>query len=145
MNKRILFVFLLITFKSFSQSPIFKSLYNSQLGWGKFSLISNTLSDNIISKHININQKAKGMPGFRIQVFFASGTDAKNQALKIKTEIRNLYPQYEAYIIYEEPFFKLRIGDFRTKIEAYKLFKIIQENYPSAFIVDDLISFPNLY
>lgn len=144
MNKFILFVLLLTTFKSFSQSPIFNSLNNSQLGWGKFSLTSNTLSDNIISKHININQKAKGMPGFRIQVFFASGKEAKNQAFKIKNEIRNLYPQHEAYIIYEEPFFKLRIGDFRTKIEAYKLFKKIQESYPSAFIVEDLISFPNL-
>lgn len=144
MNQWILLAFLFISLNVFSQSSVFNSLNSNQLGWGKFSLTSNTLSDNIISKHININQKAKGIPGYRIQVFFASGKEAKNQALKIKNELRNLYPQHEAYIIYEEPFFKLRIGDFRTKIEAYKLFKIVQESYPSAFIVEDLISFPNL-
>lgn len=144
MSKWILLAFLFISLNVFSQSPIFNSLNNNQLGWGKFTLTTNVPSDNIISKHININQKAKGMPGYRIQVFFASGKEAKNQALKIKNEIRNLYPQHEAYIIYEEPFFKLRIGDFRTKIEAYKLFKKIQESNPSAFIVEDLISLPNL-
>lgn len=135
---------LLLSIKSFSQSPIFKSLNNNQLGWGKFTLISNISTDNIISKHIQVNQKVKGSPGYRIQVFFASGTEAKNQCLKLKNELRNSYPQYESYIIYEEPFFKLRIGDFRSKLEAYKLFKQIQEAYPSAFIVEDLIAFPNL-
>lgn len=145
MNKWILYVFFkFITLKIFSQSPIFNSLNYNQLGWGKFTLTANILSDNIILKHININQKAKGIRGYRIQVFFASGTDAKNQALKLKNDIRNLYPQHEVYIIYEEPFFKLRVGDFRTKIEAYKLFKKIQENTPSAFIVEDIISLPNL-
>ncbi len=127
-----------------AQSPIFNLLHVNQLGWGKFSLTSSVNTDNIISKHINVNQKAKGFPGYRIQVFFASGTDAKNQANKLKTELRNSYPDYDVYILYEEPFFKVRMGNFRTKIEAYKLFKQVQESYPSAFIVDDLISFPNL-
>lgn len=144
MNKWILLTSIFISLNSFAQSPIFNSLNTNQIGWGKFELISVVSSDNIISKHININQKAKGIPGYRIQVFFASGTEAKNQATKIKNELRNNYPQYEVYIIYEEPFFKLRIGDFRTKIEAYKLFKQIQESNPSAFIVEDLISNPNL-
>jgi cystathionine beta-lyase family protein involved in aluminum resistance len=95
---------LFLAIKGYSQSPIFNSLNSNQLGWGKFTLISGIQSDNIISKHININQKAKGMPGYRIQVFFSSGTEAKNQATKLKNELRNSYPQHEVYIIYEEPF-----------------------------------------
>lgn len=144
MNKWIVIIIMLFTLKSVAQSPIFNILHVNHLGWGKFSLTSNVNTDNIISKHINVNQKAKGFPGYRIQVFFASGTEAKNQANKLKTELKNSYPEYDVYILYEEPFFKVRIGNFRTKIEAYKLFKQIQESYPSAFIVDDLISFPNL-
>lgn len=144
MNRRLFFIFSFFAIQGYAQSPIFNSLHSNQLGWGKFTLISAFQNDNIISKHISINQKAKGIPGYRIQVFFSSGTEAKNQATKFKNDLRNSYPEHEVYIIYEEPFFKLRIGDFRTKIEAYKLFKKIQDTYPSAFIVEDLISFPNL-
>jgi len=135
---------LLILTRGFAQAPIFASLKTNQLGWGKFSLISSVNAENIVSKHININQKAKGIPGYRVQIYFASGTDAKNQVNKLKNELRNILPEYECYIIYEEPFFKLRMGDFRTKIEAYKLFCKIKDLYPSAFIVEDLIAFPSL-
>jgi len=128
----------------YSQTPIFVSLKTNQLGWGKFTLISSVNAENIISKHISINQKAKGIPGYRIQIYFTSGTDAKNQINKMKTELHNSFPEYNYYIVYEEPFFKLRMGDFRTKIEAYKLFSKIKDAYPSAFIVEDLIAFPNL-
>lgn len=144
----ILFIIFIVTTFRFNiclaQSQIFSLLNINHLGWGKFTLTSSINTDNIISKHIKLNQKAKGFPGYRIQVFFASGTDAKNQANKLKTELRDSFSDYNVYVLYEEPFFKVKIGDFRNKIEAYKLFKQIQEYYPSAFIVEDLISFPNL-
>ncbi|NSW44608.1 MAG: SPOR domain-containing protein [Bacteroidales bacterium] len=137
-------IILFLLNSGYSQAPIFVSLKTNQLGWGKFTFISSVNAENIISKHISINQKAKGIPGYRVQVYFTSGTDAKNQINKMKTELRNSFPEYDCYIIYEEPFFKLRMGDFRTKIEAYKLFCKIKDVYPSAFIVEDLIAFPSL-
>lgn len=128
----------------FSQVPIFQELSKHESGWGKVSIISQNSTENIIEKHINVNKKAKGVPGYRIQVYFGSGNDAKNQANKLRTELRNAFPSFEAYLVYEEPFFKVKVGDFRTKIEAYKLFKTIQLSYPSAFIVEDLVLYENL-
>ena len=61
MSKFFIYIFAFLAIKGYSQSPIFNSLNSNQLGWGKFTLISGIQSDNIISKHININQKAKGM------------------------------------------------------------------------------------
>ncbi len=144
-NKYLLIIISLLYFvELFSQAPIFHELSKLENGWGKVNIISENNTEAIISKHIQVNQKAKGVPGYRIQVFFVSGTDAKNQANKLKTELLNAFPSFESHVVYEEPFFKIKIGDFRTKLEAYKLFKIIQMSYPSAFIVEDLVLYENL-
>ncbi len=144
MNKTLTVIFLLLVQGLFSQTLIMQQLNQQQLGWGKVVIKSQVETETLIEKHITVNQKSKGIPGYRVQVFFASGNEAKNQANKLRTELRELYPSYESYISYEEPFFKVKIGDFRTKVEAYKLFKNIQSTYPSAFIVEDLISYENL-
>jgi UDP-2,3-diacylglucosamine pyrophosphatase LpxH len=139
-----LFFFITLSGIIYAQSPIFQSLKTNQLGWGKVNIIYNGNVEDIIAKHISVNEKAKGFQGYRIQVYFGSGNDAKNQAQKLRSELKNSFPQFENYLIYDSPYFKVKIGDFRTKVEAFKLFKEIQNIYPSAFIVEDLISFPPL-
>lgn len=137
-------IFLLLANYILSQPAIFNQLKQTDPSWGNVSIISQTNTETLIEKHIQVNQKAKGVPGYRIQVYFGSGNDAKNQANKIRTDLRNAYPSFEAYLSYQEPFFKVKIGDFRTKLEAYKLFKIIQQSYPSAYIIEDIVSYENL-
>ncbi len=137
-------LFLFSTHCIISQPAIFSQLRQNDVNWGNVNIISQTNTEVLIEKHIQVNQKAKGVPGYRIQVYFGSGNDAKNQANKIRTDLRNAYPSFESYISYKEPFFKVKIGDFRTKLEAYKLFKLIQQSYPSAFIVEDIVSYENL-
>ncbi len=138
-------IFIFISSIINAQEPaIFQSLNRNGIGWGRVQIIYSGDAENIISKHISINQKAKGFQGYRIQVYFGSGNEAKAKAQQLRTELKSSFPQYDNYLIYETPFFKVRIGDFRTKMEAYKLFKEIQTQYPSAFIVEDLISFPSL-
>ncbi|MCX7863047.1 MAG: SPOR domain-containing protein [Bacteroidales bacterium] len=138
------FGLILFSLYNHAQPIIINQLKQNEPGWGTVILQSQADIETIIDKHISVNQKAKGIPGYRIQVYFGSGNDAKNQANKIRTELRNAFPSFEAYLTYEEPFFKVKIGDFRNKVEAYKLFKIIQQSYPSAFIVEDIVSYENL-
>jgi hypothetical protein len=137
------FAFHFLTLKA--QVMILDELRKSNPNEGKINIISQVDYEQIIQKHIEINEKAKGIPGFRVQVFFSSGNDAKQQANKIKNDLRTNFPDYEVYLIYEEPFFKVRIGNFRTKADAYKLFKQVQLLYPEAFIVEDLISYENIH
>jgi len=46
--------------------------------------------------------------------------------------------------VYDDPNFKVYIGGYRVKSEALKLLKTIQKDFPSAFIVYDIIDFPDL-
>ncbi len=100
--------------------------------------------DKMLKWHIEKNQKREGMSGYRVEIFFSSSMDAKEQALDTKTEFLTNYPDFPVHIKFVAPNFRVRVGDFRTKNEALKLYKQVQKDYPAAFIVPDVIEFPLL-
>ena len=100
--------------------------------------------DKMLEWHIEKNHEKEGMDGFRVEIFFSSKMDAKEQALKTKVDFLSEYPDYAVHIKFVAPNFRVRVGDFRTKNEAWKLYKKIQKEYPTAFVVPDVINFPLL-
>ena len=79
--------------------------------------------------------------GYRVQIHFSA---EKSKAKDAKSKFLNKFPDVHAYEIFETPYFKIRVGDFRTKLEAYKFMKEIQEIFPMTFIVADEIELPPL-
>jgi thymidine kinase len=59
----------------------------------------------------------------------------------MKEKFNDEYEGIPSYIKYDQPYFSVRVGDYRTKIEAYKFLKEIQKDYPTSFIVVDEIEF----
>ena len=100
------------------------------------------LLTEMLEWHVSNNKKDKQIEGFRVEIFFSSDIDAKEKALKKKVEFLKLYPENTVHIKYVAPNFRVRVGDFRTKNEALKLFKEIKNTYPLSFIVTDNIDFP---
>jgi hypothetical protein len=100
------------------------------------------LVDKMLEWHIENNKIRNKIDGFRVEIFFSSNIDAKEKALKKKMEFLSVYPENTVHIKYVSPNFRVRVGDFRTKNEALKLYKEIKDNYPVAFIVTDEIDFP---
>jgi len=100
--------------------------------------------DKMLKWHIEKNEEREGMDGYRVEIFFSSNSDAKDQALKTKVNFLSEYPDYAVHIKFIAPNFRVRVGDFRTKNEAWKLYKQIQKEYPTAFVVPDIINFPLL-
>ena len=76
---------------------------------------------------------------FRIQIFSESGNDAKAKADKVVADYKNNFVSPLSYLTYQQPNFKVRCGDFRTRAEARKYVKSISVYFPSAFIVKDFI------
>jgi hypothetical protein len=98
--------------------------------------------DNILSWHIENNRTRNKIEGFRVEIFFSSEFDAKEKAIRKKKEFLSVYPDNAVHVKYISPNFRVRVGDFRTKNEALKLYREIKSNYPVAFIVADEIDFP---
>lgn len=102
---------------------------------GKITLIQDRKIEELVAKHIEINSKAP-VKGYRVKIHF--GAD-KNKAKEIKAKFMVQFPTVAAYEKYDQPNFNIRVGDFRTKLEAYKFLKALQSEFPSAFIVQDEI------
>lgn len=107
---------------------------------GKINLIQDRKVNELLAKHIEINSKA-AIKGYRVKIHF--GAD-KNKAKEIKAKFIAQFPTVAAYEKYDQPNFNIRVGDFRTKLEAYKFLKELQSDFPSAFIVQDEIELPGL-
>ncbi len=80
--------------------------------------------------------------GYRVQIYFDSGNQSKKKANDVKTQFLAKKPDVPCYLVYQAPNFKVRVGDFRSRYEAYKLYREIRNDFPSAYIVKDEISFP---
>jgi len=85
-----------------------------------------------------------GMEGFRIQIFFDSGNNSKQAAMSAKKRFETRFPEIETYISFEEPNYKVRVGNFRTRFDAEGCLKKIVVAYPNAFVVPDFIEFPKI-
>ena len=81
------------------------------------------------------------MPGYRIQLYFG-GDRAK--ATNMRLDFLQQYPDVGAYVIYQQPNFKLRVGDFKTRLEAATFLKEMQPGYSMSFIVTDDVKLPDI-
>ncbi|MCU6768056.1 SPOR domain-containing protein [Barnesiella propionica] len=68
--------------------------------------------------------------GYRIQVFSDNQRHAKTEAQNKQQQIRNKFPEMGTYIIYNSPFFRLRVGDFRSYEEANRALQDLKNAFP---------------
>ncbi len=111
---------------------------------GKLDVVQDEKINELLSKHLKINEVINTIPGFRINVFFQSGNNSKTGAMQCKAAFTEKYPDIEAYVVYEEPNFKVKIGDFRTRMEARGFVQQIKMDFPDAFVIKDQINFPKI-
>ena len=95
--------------------------------------------EEILNKKIALDKEKPVIAGYRLQLYFGGN---RNEAAEIKARFTSLYADYNAYLIYQQPYFKLRVGDFRNRITAGNFQKIILKDFPAVFIVKDDIAFP---
>lgn len=70
--------------------------------------------------------------GYRVKIHFG-GDHEKSKAVRAKFSAR--FPEYHTYEDYQQPYFVVLIGDFKTMLEAFETKKKIEEEFPGAFIV----------
>lgn len=78
--------------------------------------------------------------GFRVQLTSESGQGSQAMADDVKARFITNYKNVNAYLTWEAPNFKIRVGDFRTKFEASMFWKQIQAEFPNSYIVEDKIN-----
>jgi stalled ribosome rescue protein Dom34 len=98
--------------------------------------------DQLIHKQMEINEETtrdsrRSMPGFRIQVI--SSTD-RNKVFAAKTKVYQQFPDLKPYVLYQPPYYKLRVGNFKTQTEAEEFEKQLSTLFPSGlYVIRDTI------
>ena len=98
--------------------------------------------DLLVKKQAQINEATtrdarRNIAGYRIQVI---NTSDRNAAILAKTKVYQLYPELKAYLLYQAPYFRLRVGNFKDKEEAEDYRKSLSREFPnSVFLVRDTV------
>ena len=90
-------------------------------------------------KHLVYNSKNRGVKGFRIRIFSDNGQGAKDDQKRVTAKFLSLYPEIPTYPTYEGSYYKIYVGDYRTRREALRSLQVIDRKFPDAFIVEDNI------
>lgn len=106
---------------------------------GSLQVIQDERITQLTDQYVKMSKNNPEIDGYRVQIFFDSGSNSKNKASTSKSEFEAVYPGIASYLSYKEPYYRVRVGDFRTLTEAVGFQIKIAPDYPNAFPVKDKI------
>lgn len=132
--KRLLFIviFLASATVAFAQS------------YGSVHIEQDDRIENLISKQRQLYKLDSSFSGYRIHIFMEIGNEALKHAEDVKQQFERAFPDIPIYLTYAEPYFRLRAGDFRNRVEAEKCLRRIKPRFKEAFVTADMIYRPKL-
>lgn len=98
--------------------------------------------DLLFKKQAEVNAaikkaNARTGKGYRILVI---NTNKRDEAIAAKTKVYTNFPELKAYLVYQSPYFKLKVGNFKTREEAQQYQKSLGLYFPKGvFIMNDTI------
>ena len=127
-------------------NDLFLQLNEQHDGYGKISVLQDTKLYKMVDIFADAN-KREGMNGYRVQIFSGSGQNARATMLSISQQFLRNFPDFDntqIYTEYKAPYFKMCVGDFRSKGEANAFYHKIKGLYPDSYVVKAKIKFPKL-
>ena len=92
--------------------------------------------NKLVEKHIEYNERSKTIDGYRIQIASLTGANSKSAAFALKEKFVAAHPEIAAYLVFDEPNFKVKVGDFTTRLDAYVFQQYIRAEFPGTIIKD---------
>ncbi len=123
MKSLLIIVFTFISFSIYAQTK------------GEIKIKTTPEIKNLVSKRIAYNKSKKSIKGYRIQIYYGS----ENGAIHARSKFLGLFPNTATYIDYESPDWKVKVGNFKTKLEADKAREEILLVFDGAFVLEEKI------
>jgi hypothetical protein len=99
--------------------------------------------DALVKKQGSINPGANSpqISGFRVQLMFDPDKKTIDDA---RSRFTATYPNVDTYVMFNAPNFFLKVGDFRTQLEAEKLKDKVNSDFPTCFIIKEQVNLPRI-
>ncbi len=98
--------------------------------------------DLLVKKQIQINEETSREArrigrGYRLLVI---NTNKRDEAVAAKTKVYTYFPELKSYLIYQSPFYKLKVGNFKDRKEAEEYIERLKKYFPQGvYIMNDTI------
>ena len=116
-------------------------LLDQSTGEGSVTLSQPANMDLGYARYIKANKERK-RNGYRIRLFFDNKQSARVESEELEKAFQLQFPLIPTYRSYTNPFFKVVVGDYRTKSDAIKALQKILPFFPQAIVVKESIYFP---
>ncbi len=109
----------------------------------QIEIIKDSRIDALVKKQGEIIPPATvpQITGYRIQLFFDTEKKAVDDA---RAKFISMYPKVDTYVIYTAPNYFLKVGNFRTHLEAEKVKISVDKDFPTNYIIKELINLPRI-
>lgn len=105
-------------------------------------IVQDPAIDTLINRHILANASKHGANGWRIQIYRGGHRTAGEESNKVRAKFMEDYPDLATYRTFDRPnWFKVKVGDFRTREEAAVVYFGILKKYPEAYLIRDVIGY----
>jgi len=111
---------------------------------GSLNVDQDSRIESLIAKQRTMYRIDSSFSGYRIHVFMEIGNEALQHAEEVKRQFENAFPDIPIYLTYAEPYFRLRAGDFRNRVEAEQCLRRIKPRFKEAFVTADMIYRPKI-
>ena len=111
---------------------------------GNIQIHKSALIDSLLKDHKAINEKFPEIEGYRVMLFFDAGNNSKDSAYSVISTFEEDYPEVPAYLSFNPPYYRVRVGNFRTELEAERFLNRIRYDYPNGWVIKTDIELPGL-
>lgn len=116
---------------------VFLLIANSLLAQVSFPNAQNASILPVLDSVAVGNLHFKHTKGYRILIYSGSN---RIEAVKVKENLYKQNPDAEITFQYLSPTFKVKLGNYITKIEAVQHLKDIKEFFPEAILLPDMVN-----
>lgn len=107
------------------------------------NVIQSAETETALRQHI-LSNESKTVGCYRIRIFFDNKQNSREVSEETLRRFRSLHPGVSAYRSFQNPFFKVTVGDYRSKSEALSAMETFRREFPAAFIVREQVRFPSI-
>jgi len=132
------FIFIVLVLSAFNIQGI-RAQATEQVQ-GKVEIVQDERITQLAEQYRKMSLNNPEIDGYRVQIFFDAGSNSKNAAANVKSGFETTYPEIKSYLSYKEPYYRVRVGDFRSLTEAVGFQKKLANDYPNSFPVKDKIT-----
>lgn len=157
----LLFLLLLVSAGAYGQSSqkkeILRELNSSVPGKGRVFIYEDESIGHVLGRpmgpprtvYSNVDGSTQyyRIRGFKIQAFSGNNQrTSKNEAIHKQGLINNAFPEHETVVLFDSPFWRLRVGNFESRTDAEEVLKEMVKSFPSfgkeMYIVVDEVKIP---